>query len=143
VRKERQKQGPVKEVRPEELKAADLERNEKSNLSSICKNIYSEMNRTRTKACERANEEAESILEEPSEEETIEILARHNLCQDEGLQLLKFALHPTSFGQTVENLFYISFLIKENLVGIRIDDSGLISMRRLSFVHSWNWTNER
>jgi len=142
VRKERPKEGPVTAVRPEELKAADLERNEKSNLVTLCKNIYSQMNRTRARAFTQAQKEADSLPEDASGADGMKILSRNNLCDDEGLELLKFALHPRSFGQTVENLFYISFLIKDNMVGINMDGNGMISMRELPLTILRNRTNE-
>lgn len=134
VRKERsQRQGPVETTRPEELKAADLERNEKSNLTSICTNLHMHMKKTTEKAKVRVDEELQTMFNRPpSEEEGFELLAKYNICDDEGLDLIKFALHPTSFGQTVENLFYISFLIKDNHVGLKIDSKGRPSMRKLS-----------
>lgn len=131
VRKERQaKQGPVETTRPEELKAADLEKNEKSNLVNLCKNIYKHMNKVRSTASADAQEEAEHLQDNATPEDVEALLSKHNLCDDEGLELMKFALHPTSFGQTVENLFYISFLVKDNLVGVNLDGKGMISIRR-------------
>lgn len=131
VRKERsQKQAHVETTRPEELKVADLERNEKSNLVSLCKNIYKHMNTLRNTASAQAEEEASHLGAESTDADVLKILARHDLCDDGGLQLMKFALHPTSFGQTVENLFYISFLIKDNMVGVNTDEQGMISMRK-------------
>ncbi len=46
-----------------------------------------------------------------------------------GIDLLKFVINPKSFGQTVENMFYISFLIRDGAVQIEFDDSGLPSLR--------------
>eukprot|EP00045_Choanoeca_perplexa_P018161 m.280697 g.280697 ORF g.280697 m.280697 type:complete len:236 (+) comp17736_c0_seq18:441-1148(+) len=37
----------------------------------------------------------------------------------------KFAFNPKSFSQTVENIFYISFLVKDNYVAVSYDDEGL------------------
>ena len=39
--------------------------------------------------------------------------------------MLEYALDPQDFGQTVENLFRISFLIKEGKFGVQDDDDGL------------------
>ena len=42
----------------------------------------------------------------------------------EALPYFPFVLDPTSFCKTVENIFHLSFLIKENFATIFIDDSG-------------------
>lgn len=36
------------------------------------------------------------------------------------INFFKFVLHPLNFGTTIENLFHVSFLIKENKVAVRI-----------------------
>jgi len=42
------------------------------------------------------------------------------------INYFQFVLHPTDFGASVENMFHVSFLIKENRAGISIcPDSGL------------------
>merc|ERR1712168_1038889 len=42
------------------------------------------------------------------------------------INFFEFVLHPTDFGASVENMFHVSFLIKENRAGILIcPDSGL------------------
>jgi len=50
---------------------------------------------------------------------------RHGVHQSGGVDLFKFVVNPRSFGQTVENLFYVSFLIRDGKVGITITDNGL------------------
>ena len=36
---------------------------------------------------------------------------------------LKFIVNPVSFAQTVENMFYFSFLVKEGKAAIETDDN--------------------
>ena len=36
------------------------------------------------------------------------------------INFFKFVLHPSSFGASIENMFHVSFLIKENKVTVRI-----------------------
>jgi Nse4 C-terminal len=53
-----------------------------------------------------------------------------------GVSLFHFTVNPKSFGQTVENLFYVSFLVKNGLVGIEFDSDGIPSLRKLvNFVY--------
>lgn len=40
----------------------------------------------------------------------------------------KFVLNPESFGETVENMFYVSFLMKDGQVRLNIDTHGTPSI---------------
>ena len=51
------------------------------------------------------------------------------MCTDGGVQLYPFIINPKSFGQTVENLFYVSFLIRDGSAGVQMDDNGLPTLR--------------
>jgi hypothetical protein len=43
-------------------------------------------------------------------------------------------INPDDYGQTVENIFYASFLIKEGSAGIQVDDDGLVVIRTFSSI---------
>lgn len=55
----------------------------------------------------------------------LDIMRRLEACSgDEGVNLFHFALNPESFGDSVENLFYISFLIRDGTAAIIETDDG-------------------
>jgi hypothetical protein len=52
--------------------------------------------------------------------------------QGEGINFLELVINPDDYGQTVENIFYASFLIKEGQAGIQVDDDGQVIIRMFS-----------
>ena len=122
-RRERlQKHDPKDAVRPEELQAKDLEQAESSNLKTICTNILVLLKRYYAEGPKRVQQEADENM---SEEKIYAITSNHGAADDGGVPLFHFAVNPHSFGQTVENLFYLSFLIKDGYVGLGNDSNGI------------------
>ena len=115
----------LKEVRPQELRAEDLKKSDKNDLPSICKKIYERLKIVQQEAQDGVENELE---EDPSSDVERELMDRHSLRSTGGIDMLKFVINPHSFGQTVENLFYISFLIREGSVKLEFDENGLPSL---------------
>jgi len=52
---------------------------------------------------------------------------------DRSIDYYRFVLHPTNFGETIENMFYTSFLVKDAFIGLVIDaQSGMPVIKKLS-----------
>jgi hypothetical protein len=123
----RQARDPLAAVaRPEELRAEDLEKNEGSNLVNLCKGIRERLDEILTeggKAVEEFGERPD--VDELSDEEIKDVFRQNHLALNQEVSLFEFAINPHSFGQTVENLFYISFLVRDGFVQVSFDDDGL------------------
>jgi hypothetical protein len=118
-------------VRPQDLEEQDLDRQESSNLTAMCTKIsklLKEVTDVRTVA---VNEELTALGREPTREEVEAVMDRHKISQDGGILLFPFAINPKSFGQSVENLFYISFLIRDGNVAVDQDRHGLVTIRKI------------
>ncbi|KAI0837958.1 hypothetical protein F5Y06DRAFT_269468, partial [Hypoxylon sp. FL0890] len=112
----------LRETRPEVLDAEAVQRTEKNDLTTICSKILQRLS--------QVQEEAQEVVENAvhrgaSDEEAQRLMDRHGLRDTGGIDLLKFIVNPHSFGQTVENMFYVSFLIRDGRIKVDLDDNGL------------------
>ncbi|KAK3071286.1 hypothetical protein LTR53_008909 [Teratosphaeriaceae sp. CCFEE 6253] len=132
-----------RESRPEALTKEDLTQKDENELTAICTRIRQQL----LKHIRWAGDEfaASGFSERELQEGGCrEWLREHRISADLGVPLFEFVLHPRSFGQTVENLFYISFLIKEGSVGVSHDGDGLpvISMMAPLLLPVWKLKTE-
>ncbi|KAI4727715.1 hypothetical protein E4T49_04563 [Aureobasidium sp. EXF-10728] len=119
-RARQRKDSTIKEVRPEALTERDLQTNENNALTTLCQNIKKILD----DHCATAMA-AVDALGELDDDQVLAEMKRHRITPTSGPSLFDFAINPHSFGQTVENIFYISFLIKEGNIGLEMDDNGL------------------
>ena len=82
--------------------------------------------RTRTRLVKSLHE---YVLPVPLPNSTADKLSLHQIAKNlakvagtEGIPYLKFIINPDSFSQTVENMFYFSFLVREQKVALEVDD---------------------
>lgn len=129
------RQNPANATRPEEIEAKDLEQSA-TNLTTQCQQIVKLLRDIQVKGQEQAEQEYD---EHASDEATRAMLDKYNLSDTGGVPLFKFCVNPKSFGQTVENLFYVSFMIKEGKIGIDIDSRGFPTLSEYIPLESAPW----
>jgi hypothetical protein len=133
ARSQRQPQGPAS--RPQELTQADMKQSENSNLTHLVEGILKRLKTHINDQAEKWEGELNELEEEPDEEDFEAASRRHRVWRSSddspAVSLFDFVVNPHSFGQTVENIFYVSFLIKEGRVKVDIDDTGLPLLGKL------------
>ncbi|OAR02807.1 hypothetical protein LLEC1_00213 [Akanthomyces lecanii] len=115
------------ETRPEILSIDDLAKKE-NDLTAICGKIFQQLQNIQEQVQEAV---AEAIENEMSDEEKIDIMHQHGLRRTGGIDLMRFVVNPNSFGQTVENIFYVSFLIRDGRIEIEYDEYDLPALGNL------------
>lgn len=115
-------------VRPQELQQEDLGQQENTNLTVMCSKINKLLAETQQQ-CQATVESMLSRAGDPSPEMVQEVMDKYNIADDGGIPLFHFCINPKSFGQSVENLFYISFLVRDGTVGISVDSRQLPTLR--------------
>jgi len=116
----------LRETRPEVLNAEDVQRSEKNDLTAICAKILRRLQEFQ----DEAQTQVEVAFDKYGETEAHKLMSKYGLRDTGGIDLLKFVVNPKSFGQTVENMFYVSFLIRDGAVQIEFDENGLPSLRK-------------
>lgn len=124
--------GPA--TRPQEIREGDITQSENSNLTHLVKGIRSRLETHLEAAADAAATEIDDLIREygedaVTEEDEAAAFARFRVAktpeQEAAVHLFDFAINPRDFGQTVENLFYISFLVREGNAQIVKDEDGL------------------
>ncbi|KAG9244299.1 Nse4 C-terminal-domain-containing protein [Calycina marina] len=119
VRRAALKQSAVHESRPEVLKAGDIERNENENLTVLCRQIIERLKKMTRDAVQRVEDEVETIQGDVSDDQAQDIMTKYHVSDFSGLAYFPFVINPKSFGQTIENMFYVSFLIRDGKLAIQ------------------------
>lgn len=115
-------------VQPQDLNQADLGQQANANLTETCKMIQVLLNRT----IDDIEREVNRILTEegePTQERVLEVMNEHHTSPTGGVCLFRFCINPQSFGQSVENLFYVSFLIRDGHAGVSVSAGGTPILR--------------
>lgn len=129
-RRARERIDPSQAVQPQELRNEDLDKQETSNLTIMCKNINELLEAKQTESEESKDQEISLMPEEERTGEAIqEVLDKYRIADNGGIPLYPFCINPRSFGQSVENLFYISFLVRDGMVSMSLDSRGLPTLR--------------
>ncbi|KAJ2905998.1 hypothetical protein MKZ38_003481 [Zalerion maritima] len=115
----------LQEVKPQLIQKEDLGRNEKNDLTALCSGILDRLEEHVRNSQDQINEMQDEGYQV---EDALESLGMYS----EGLDLFRFAINPKSFGQTVENLFYISFLIRDKKVEVDFTEDGFATIFPIS-----------
>ncbi|KAK8005217.1 hypothetical protein PG990_011254 [Apiospora arundinis] len=116
--------GNLQEVRPEVLNPDEIQKNENGDLAGICRAVLERLVNVQS----IAQESAGAAFEAGDDVKTDQIMRRYGLRGNGGIDLLRFVVNPKSFGQTVENMFYVSFLIRDAKIRLEIDEDGFYTL---------------
>jgi hypothetical protein len=119
---------PELAVKPQDLQQQDLGQQDSVNLTTTCTSINKLLAETQQEREMEAERKLENI-ENPTEDQVQQVFDECGIADDGGIPLFAFCIDPDSFGQSVENLFYVSFLVRDGSVGVSTDSRQLPTLR--------------
>jgi hypothetical protein len=125
--------------RPEELKPEDMEKSETSQITVLCDKIKERLTSVHNEGLAGLEAGQNDVS---SEKEAARLLHKHHLSSNYEVPLLEFVINPHSFAQTVENLFHISFLVKDGFVLVSTDEDGFPTLSKSRVCQTCNKTDQ-
>jgi hypothetical protein len=122
----------LRETRPEVLDASAIQRKEDNDLTAICHKILQRLKEAQAEA----QDAAEDAYNAGGEEKSEEVMNQYGLKSTGGMDFFRCVINPKSFGQTVENMFYVSFLIRDNRVQLEVDENGHPTLGKSAYTWS-------
>lgn len=124
IRQARLRPNTLEETRPEVLKAGDIEKSENDNLTTLCTQILARLKKAKRDTLARlsAKQGTHGGVITQEEEELLDLYRTSAIV---GIPFFNFVINPYSFGQTIENIFYTSFLIRDGKLGLDTDKQGM------------------
>lgn len=116
------------QTQPVTFNSGDIVKDETKTLTYLTKMIHRRLIQTRK---ERVNAFESSLRSNPnmSNAEAKKLMEANGLLYPErALNLWQFVVNPRSFGQTVENIFYVSFLLRDGKARLSPDDDGQLGL---------------
>lgn len=112
----------AQESRPEVLKSGDISRDENENLSTLCTQILARLRKVSIDLQAAVEAEADENM---TDDEVQDLMTRYHVTPDGGVAYFPFVVNPQSFGQTIENMFYVRFLIRDGKIAVRESDDAM------------------
>jgi non-structural maintenance of chromosomes element 4 len=121
---------PTQSSRTLQLTEEELDNQEKQNLTVICGQILGVLNdhqdaASRSVTAEYEERHTADMTDEETGELVESLMDKYHIMSNGAVPLFQFCVNPKSFGQTVENLFYVSFLVKEGKAWLGYDARGM------------------